>query len=160
MGISSNNQAARRTAKTLPSARAGAPAILLVDDNPMDVDLAMRAFERSGMSNPIDVARDGEEALAWIPRWESGAPRPAVVFLDINLPKVDGLEVVRRLKARPALRAIPVVMLSNSIARADIETAFQNGANSYVVKSADFDEFLGVVAQIQAYWTGLNRSVE
>ena len=71
--------------------------ILLVEDNPMDVDLTLRAFKRRRVTNPIEVARDGEEALAWIARWEAGAPWPAVILLDLKLPKVDGLDVLRAL---------------------------------------------------------------
>lgn len=138
----------------------GARPILLVDDNPMDVDLTLRAFKRSKLLNPIQVARDGEEALAWIARWEAGEPRPAVILLDINMPKVGGLEVVRRLKSHPVLRVIPVVMLTTSAAGKDVEAAYLHGANSYIVKPVDFDEFSKVAAQIQLYWTVLNRLPE
>jgi hypothetical protein len=138
---------------------AGRP-ILLVDDNPMDVDLTLRALKRAGLANPVQVARDGAEALEWIPRWEAGEPRPLVILLDINMPKVGGLEVVRRLKAHPVLRVIPVVMLTTSSVNADVETAYLNGANSYIVKSMDFDKFSGLAAQIQTYWTVLNQLPE
>jgi hypothetical protein len=134
--------------------------ILLVDDNPMDVDLTLRALKRAGLANPVQVARDGEEALAWIPRWEAGEPRPLVILLDINMPKVSGLEVVRRLKLHPVLRVIPVVMLTTSSVNADVETAYLNGANSYLVKPVDFDKFTEFAAQIQTYWTVLNRLPE
>ena len=134
--------------------------ILLVDDNPMDVDLTLRALKRAGLANPVQVARDGEEALAWIPRWEAGEPRPLVILLDINMPKVSGLEVVRRLKLHPVLRVIPVVMLTTSSVNADVETAYLNGANSYLVKPVDFDKFTEFAAQIQMYWTVLNRLPE
>jgi hypothetical protein len=135
----------------------GTRPILLVDDNPMDVDLTLRAFKRSKLVNPVLVARDGEEALAWIPRWEAGEPRPVVILLDINMPKVSGLEVVRQLKSHPVLRIIPVVMLTTSAVGKDVETACLHGANSYIVKPVDFDEFSAVAAQIQLYWTVLNR---
>jgi len=134
--------------------------ILLVDDNPMDVDLTLRAFKRSGLVNPILVARDGAEALAWIPRWEAGEPQPVLILLDINMPKVGGLEVLRQLKSHPRLRVIPVVMLTTSSVSTDVEAACLNGANSYLVKPVDFDKFCGLAAQIQTYWTVLNQLPE
>jgi hypothetical protein len=97
--------------------------ILLVDDNPMDVDVTVLAFKQSNLVNPIQVARDGEEALALIPRWEDGEPKPVFILLDSNMPKVSGLEVLQALKAHPALRAIPVVMLTTSSANRDVHAA-------------------------------------
>jgi hypothetical protein len=138
----------------------GTRPILLVDDNPMDVDLTLRAFKRSTLGNPIQVARDGEEALAWIPRWEAGEPRPVVILLDINMPKVGGLEVLRQFKSHPVLRVTPVVMLTTSAVAKDVETAYLHGANSYIVKPVDFDKFSAVAAQIQLYWGVLNRLPE
>ena len=134
--------------------------ILLVDDNPMDVDLTLHALKRGKVLCPIEVARDGEEALAWIPRWEAGAPRPLVVLLDINMPKIGGLEVLRQLKSHPRLRTIPVVMLTTSAVREDIDAAYAYGANSYIVKPVDFDKFNEVAAQIELYWAVLNLSPE
>ncbi len=131
--------------------------ILLVDDNPMDVDLTLLAFKRNELVNPIQVARDGEEALAWIPRWEAGEPRPAVILLDVNMPKVGGLEVLRRLKAHPVLRVIPVVMLTTSAVGRDVEAAYLHGANSYIIKPVDFDKFTKMAAQIVLYWAALNE---
>lgn len=132
-------------------------SILLVDDNPMDVDLTLRAFKRRKLANPIEVARDGEEALAWIPRWEAGEPRPVVILLDINMPRVGGLEVLRQLKSHPVFRTIPVVMLSTSAVSQDVETAYRHGANSYIVKPVDFDQFMEVAAQIEEYWGVVNQ---
>lgn len=86
--------------------------ILLIEDNPMDADLTIRAFKSRKVTNPIEISRAGEEALAWIPRWEAGEPQPVVILLDLKLPKTDGLEVLRQLKAHPALRTIPVVVLT------------------------------------------------
>ena len=131
--------------------------ILLVEDNPMDVDLTLRAFEQCKLANPIEVARDGEEALAWIPRWEAGEPRPMVILLDVNMPKVGGLEVLRKLKSHPVLRTIPVVMLTTSSVSQDVQTAYEYGANSYIVKPVDFDKFMEVAAQIELYWAVLNQ---
>jgi CheY-like chemotaxis protein len=133
------------------------PSILLVEDNPMDVDLTLRAFKRRRLNNPVEVARDGEEALAWLPRWEAGEPRPAVILLDLKLPRVDGLEVLRRLKAHEEFRRIPVVVLTTSAENQDVRSAYSIGANSYIVKPVDFDKFVDVAAQIELYWTVLNE---
>lgn len=135
------------------------PSILLVEDNPMDVDLALRAFRRRKLANRIEVVRDGEEALALMPKWESGEPLPAVILLDLKLPKVDGLEVLRRLKAHADFRRIPVVVLTTSGESADVRTAYELGVNSYIVKPVDFDKFVEVAAQIDLYWTVINRGV-
>ena len=131
--------------------------ILLVEDNPMDVDLTLRAFRRRHVSNPVLVARDGEEALAWLPRWEAGEPTPAVVLLDLKLPRVDGLEVLRQIKSHPSLRTIPVVVLTTSAEHADVQTAYQLGANSYIVKPVEFEKFMDVTSQIDLYWTLVNQ---
>ncbi len=132
--------------------------ILLVEDNPMDLDLALHAFQRRKLANPIEVARDGEEALAWIPRWEAGEPCPIVILMDINMPKIGGLEVLRQLKSHPVFRTIPVVMLTTSAVSQDVESAYQHGANSYIVKPVDFDKFIVVAEQIELYWAVLNVS--
>lgn len=132
------------------------PPVLLVEDNLTDVDLTLRALKRRNLANPIEVARDGEEALAWIERWEQGAPVPAVILLDINLPRVDGLNVLRAFKQREDLRRIPVVMLTSSSAHRDVKTAYQLGANSYIVKPVDFDKFIEVARQVELYWCVLN----
>ena len=131
-------------------------SILLVEDNPMDVDLTLRAFKRRRVTNTIHVARDGEEALAWLPRWEAGEPWPAVILLDLKLPRVDGLEVLRQLKSHPTLRAIPVVVLTTSAEHADVQTAYQLGANSYIVKPVEFEKFMDVSEKIDLYWTLVN----
>jgi CheY-like chemotaxis protein len=134
--------------------------ILLVDDNPMDVDLTLLAFKQGKLPNPIQVARDGEEALAWIPRWEAGEAKPVVILLDINMPKLGGLEVLQVLKSHPALRIIPVVMLTTSSVSQDLLTAYQCGANSYIIKPVDFDKFTDVAKQIELYWAVLNQIPE
>lgn len=131
--------------------------ILLVEDNPMDVDLTLRAFKRRRVTNPVEVARDGEEALAWIPRWEAGEPTPTVILLDLKLPRVDGLEVLRQLKSHPTLRVIPVVVLTTSAEHGDVSTAYQLGANSYIVKPVEFEKFMDVSEKIDVYWTVVNQ---
>src|SRR5271169_5133491 len=99
--------------------------ILLVEDNPMDVDLTIRAFKRNHVTNPIEVARDGDEALGWISRWDGGERIPAVILLDLQLPKVGGLEVLRQLKAHPKYRSLPVVVLTTSSEDRDIQKAYE-----------------------------------
>ena len=130
--------------------------ILLVEDNPMDVDLTKRAFARHKLANPIEVARDGEEALAHLTRWEAGEPLPVVVLLDLKLPKVDGLDVLRRIKAHPQFRMLPVVILTTSAEDHDVQTAYELGANSYIVKPVDFEKFMEVATHIEMYWLALN----
>lgn len=134
-----------------------APAIMLVEDNPADVDLTLRAFARRRLVNPVVVARDGEEALEWIPRWLAGEDKPAVILLDLNMPRVDGLTVLKELKSKPELRKIPIVILTTSKEDRDISTAYDLGANSYIVKPVSFDNFMEVAQQIQLYWCVLNE---
>jgi CheY-like chemotaxis protein len=131
--------------------------ILLVEDNPMDLDLTRRAFARRKLANPLDVARDGQEVLDRIPRWEAGEPLPLVILLDLKLPRVDGLEVLRRLRTHPVTRDLPVVVLTSSSEDRDIETAYRLHANSYIVKPVNFDAFMEVAAQIELYWCLLNQ---
>jgi CheY-like chemotaxis protein len=136
------------------------PPLLLVEDNPLDVDLTLRAFRRRKLANPVLIARDGEEALAWIPRWESGEIQPAVILLDLNLPRIDGLTVLRTLKAHAVLRRIPVVVLTTSKEDRDIHAAYDLGANSYIVKPVDFNNFMDVAQQIELYWCVFNERPE
>jgi hypothetical protein len=126
--------------------------ILLVEDNPLDIDLTKRAFKKRHFLNPLSIARDGEEALACIERWEQGDPIPLLILLDLKLPKVDGLEVLRQIKAHATFHVIPVVVLTSSSEDKDIETAYEYGANSYIVKPVDFDKFLQVATDIEIYW--------
>lgn len=131
--------------------------ILLIEDNPLDVDLTLRAFKRCKLANPVLVARDGEEALAWIPRWEAGELLPVVILLDLRLPKIDGLTVLQAFKTHPMLRRIPVVVLTTSKEDRDIQAAYDQGANSYIVKPVDFDNFMNMARQIELYWCVLNE---
>ncbi|EPR44516.1 response regulator receiver and unknown domain protein [Desulfovibrio sp. X2] len=130
--------------------------ILLVEDNPMDVDLTKRAFARRNLSNPLQIARDGEEALGFVERWEDGEAQPVVILLDLKLPKVDGLEVLRRIKAHEKYRNIPVVVLTTSADDRDVNEAYRLGVNSYIVKPVDFQKFMEVAGQIEIYWCVLN----
>ena len=133
------------------------PPILLVEDNPMDLDLTLRAFSKKKFSNTIHIARDGEEALSYIPRWEAGEPVPAVILLDINLPKVNGLEVLQKLKEHPVFRRIPVVVLTSSRENSDLGTAYDLGVNSYIEKPVSFNKFIEVAEHIELYWCLLNE---
>jgi CheY-like chemotaxis protein len=136
---------------------AALPPILLVEDNPMDLDLTLRAFNKKKFSNTIQIARDGEEALAFFPRWEAGEPVPAVILLDINLPKVNGLEVLQKLKEHPVFRRIPVVVLTSSRENSDLNTAYDLGVNSYIEKPVSFSKFIEVAEHIELYWCLLNE---
>ena len=133
------------------------PPILLVEDNPMDLDLTLRAFSKKKFSNQVHIARNGEEALAFIPRWEAGEALPAVILLDINLPKINGLEVLRQLKAHERFRRIPVVVLTSSREDKDLKTAYDLGVNSYIEKPVSFNKFMEVAEQIELYWCVLNE---
>ena len=131
--------------------------ILIVEDNPVDLDLTLRAFALRKLTNTILVARDGEEALSYIPKWEKGEPLPVVILLDLKLPKVNGLEVLQAIKSHPVLKAIPVVILTTSAESNDVKTAYELGANSYIVKPVDFDKFIEVAKNIELYWNVLNK---
>lgn len=139
------------------NASVSVPPILLVEDNPMDLDLTLRAFSKKKFSNQVHVARDGEEALAFIQRWEAGEAVPAVILLDINLPKINGLEVLRQLKAHERFRRIPVVILTSSREDKDLNTAYDLGVNSYIEKPVSFNKFMEVAEQIELYWCVLNE---
>lgn len=130
--------------------------ILLVEDNPMDVELTQRAFGRMRDTHPLVVARDGDEALAWLPRWESGEPRPLLMLLDINMPRINGLELLKSLRANPVSSMLPIVVLTTSAVSADIRAAYECGANSYIVKPVDFDRFCEIAASIVQYWSHIN----
>ena len=134
--------------------------ILLVEDNPVDLDLTLRAFKSRKLTNPIEIARDGEEAISFIEKWKNGDPVPVVILLDLNLPKVNGLEVLETIKKHPDFRTIPVVVLTTSSESRDVKASYQLGANSYIVKPVDFDKFMEVAKQIELYWSVLNRPFE
>ena len=131
--------------------------ILLVEDNPVDLDLTLRAFARRNLANPVHVARDGQEALDWIPRWETGEPLPLVILLDVKLPRVNGLEVLRHLRENPVSQYIPVVMLTSSSEERDVRMAYQHHANSYIVKPVSFDSLMEVATRIELYWCLTNH---
>jgi len=132
--------------------------ILIVEDRPVDLDLTKRAFAKRRLLNPIEVARDGEEALAYIERWEKGEPTPVFIMLDLRLPKVDGLEVLRRIKNHPTYSSIPVIVLTTSAEDTDIQEAYRLGCNSYIVKPVEFNKFMEVALQVEVYWGAINRA--
>lgn len=132
--------------------------ILLVDDNPDDVTFTLRAFKKNNFSNEIVVAADGEQALQ-ILLPESAAPafQPALVLLDIKLPKINGLEVLRCVRADPRTQSLPVVMLTTSSEDADIASSYQLGANSFVRKPVVFSEFVSAAKMLGMYWLLINQ---
>ena len=135
--------------------------ILLVEDNPNDVMLALHAFKKHKLSNHVHVVRDGAEALEFLFCAGAYADRPPdnpkAVLLDLKLPKVDGLEVLRRLKADPRTQRIPVVMLTSSREDQDIKKCYELGVNSYIVKPVDFEQFVEATYQLGLYWLLLNE---
>lgn len=137
--------------------------ILLVEDSPLDLELAQRALRRANLSDRIQVARDGAEALDYIFCEGAHSARqieqiPKVILLDVKLPKVDGLEVLRRLKGDARSRGIPVVMLTTSREQSDIVESYAGGANSYIVKPVNFESFVEAVQALGRYWLMLNQS--
>ena len=135
--------------------------ILLVEDNPNDVELTLHALERQKVTNRIEVVRDGAEALEFIFCTGAYADRsienhPRLILLDLGLPKVDGLEVLRRIKKDQRTRDIPVVVLSSSREGPDIARAYELGVNSYIIKPVDFEQFSESVRQLGLYWLLLN----
>ena len=132
--------------------------ILMVEDRAADLDLTKRAFARRHLLNPIQVARNGEEALAYIDRWEAGEPLPVFILLDLKLPKVSGLEVLRKLKKHPKFHTIPVIVLTTSTEDQDIQEAYALGCNSYILKPVEFNNFMEVASHIEVYWCALNTA--
>jgi CheY-like chemotaxis protein len=140
---------------------AGLKSILLAEDNPRDVELTLTALSENNLANEVVVARDGEEALDYLfrrGRFASRAPgNPAVVLLDLKMPRVDGLEVLRRIKADESLKSLPVVMLTSSREERDLVESYRLGINAYVVKPVGFEQFVDAVRQIGVFWALLNE---
>jgi two-component system response regulator len=133
--------------------------ILLVEDNPDDVMFTLRAFKQSNLVNEIVVAVDGEQALKiLLPERDERTVQPALVLLDLKLPKIDGLEVLRRIRADPRTESLPVVVLTTSSEEADIVRSYQLGANSFVRKPVVFSEFLHATSVLGSYWLLLNQT--
>jgi two-component system response regulator len=136
--------------------------ILLVEDNPSDVELALYALKKNNLANRVHVARDGAEALEFL--FCAGAhtnrpnTNPKVILLDLKLPKVDGLEVLRQIKADPHTQTIPVVVLTSSREERDVVESYKLGVNSYIAKPVDFEQFTKAVKHLGFYWLLLNQS--
>lgn len=136
--------------------------ILLVEDNPSDVKLAMHAFQKNNLANHVKVLRDGAEALEYVfctDRYvdRKGHGQPKVILLDLKLPLVDGLEVLRRIKSDPDTKAIPVVVMTSSTEDRDMVDSYQLGVNGYVQKPLDFEQFISAVRQIGLFWLLVNK---
>lgn len=136
--------------------------ILLIEDNPDDVELTMHAFARHGIDGVVTVALDGEEAIDFLRRRGRFADRaqgrePRMILLDIKMPLVNGLEFLREVKADALMRRIPVIALTSSRDERDVDTAYELGVNSYVTKPASFEEFVGLVELLKRYWLEVNE---
>ena len=136
--------------------------ILLVEDNPDDEALTLRALSRNNISNQVVVVRDGQEAVDWLEGTgpygdRNPADIPALILLDLKLPKIDGLDVLRRLRGNPRTALVPVVILTSSKEDRDRASGYQSGANSYVQKPVDFTAFVDAVRQLGMYWLMLNE---
>ena len=129
--------------------------ILLVEDNPNDAEPTQRALRKSEIGARLIIARDGAEALEYL---FSDRPKPKVIFLDLKLPKIDGIEVLRRLREDERTRGIPVIVLTSSQEERDISECYRLGVNSYVVKPVEFDKFYRAVGDLGTYWLVLNKS--
>ena len=135
--------------------------ILLVEDNPDDVELTLHALKKNNIVNPVKIARDGQEALDYLfysGKYEAaGHDLPNVILLDLKLPKVDGIEVLRRVKSDRKAKLIPVVILTSSKEESDLLKSYDLGVNSYIRKPVDFDQFVETVRQIGFYWMLINE---
>lgn len=139
--------------------------ILLVEDNPDDITLTLRAFLQANLANSVHVARDGVEALEYLYGTATNSGEkipvcPKLILLDLKLPRLDGHEVLRRIKGDPRTCAIPVVMLTSSREQRDVEMNYQSGVNSYIVKPVDFEQFTDAIRDIGKYWLVINHQAE
>lgn len=132
--------------------------IVLIEDNPVDLDLTIRAFKKRKLDNPIKIGRDGEEAIALFEQWPLDEPLPVLILLDINLPKYSGFEVLQKIKSQQRFLSVPVVILTASAVDKDMKRAYELGANSYIVKPIDFDKFMHVAEEIEVYWILHNKT--
>ena len=141
--------------------RTDVPAILLAEDNPNDVELTLEALGRHNLANRVAVTHDGVEALEYLRREGAFSERepgdPAVVLLDIKMPRKDGLEVLREIRGDPALRRLPVVILTSSREEQDLVASYDLGVNAYVVKPVDFPDFIDAVTELGVFWALINE---
>jgi CheY-like chemotaxis protein len=128
--------------------------ILLVEDNAGDIRLTLEAFQEAKLPSHVSVVRDGEEALAFLRKQGpyAGAPRPEFILLDLNMPRKDGREVLREVKTDPDLKTIPIIVLTTSVAPADVAKSYDLHANCYIQKPADYDDFLELIRQLDSLW--------
>lgn len=135
--------------------------ILLAEDNPMDVELTLEALEEHNLANQVIVLKDGVEVVEYLEtrgRFTNRSPEsPAVLLLDIKMPRMDGIEVLRYIRTRPELNYLPIVMLTSSREEPDLNTCYELGVNAYVVKPVDFAEFVDAVRQIGVFWGLINE---
>jgi two-component system, response regulator len=130
--------------------------ILLVEDNPADVTLTLRAFKKSNILNEVVIAQDGVEAVD-ILLGKPDAPLPQIILLDLKLPRMDGLQVLQRIRASERTQLLPVIILTSSAEEADVISGYSLGANSYIRKPVDFEQFVEAVRQLGLYWLVLNE---
>ncbi|SAK94555.1 response regulator protein [Caballeronia hypogeia] len=135
--------------------------ILLVEDNPNDLELTLVALDKSQLANEVIVARDGQEAIDYLTgegEWKERAPgNPAVILLDLKLPKIDGLEVLDMIRSNATLKSVPVVMLTSSREEQDLIRSYELGVNAYVVKPVEFAEFVDAIGDLGVFWAVLNE---
>jgi len=141
--------------------RTDVPAILLAEDNPNDVELTIEALDRHNLANSVTVAHDGVEAMEYLRREGAFSERepgdPAVLLLDIKMPRMDGLEVLREIRGDAALKRLPVVILTSSREEQDLIASYDLGVNAYVVKPVDFPSFIDAVSQLGVFWALINE---
>jgi len=136
--------------------------ILLVEDDPNDVLLIQRAFQKAGLRNALKVVRDGEQAIEYLSgkgnySQRDRYPLPFLVLLDLKMPGTDGFEVLEWVRSEPTLKRLLVVVLTSSNLQADVDRAYETGANSYLVKPVEFDQMVNMIKRFEAYWTEINR---
>jgi two-component system, response regulator len=137
-------------------------SILLIEDNTDDIELTLRAFKKNNLKNEIIVLKDGEQALEYINGTGKFSNRdtdkqPAIILLDLKLPKIDGIEVLKNIKANPKMKIVPVIILTSSLEEKDIMNGYSFGANSYIRKPVDFNQFIETVQHMGLYWLLLNE---
>ena len=135
--------------------------VLLVEDNPDDEELTLRALKRANLTNPVDVARDGQAALDYLfgSSQQAAKPIPVLIVLDLKLPRINGLDILKRIRGGERTRRLPVVILTSSNEQGDVFNGYELGANSYVCKPVQFDDFTSAVAQLGVYWLMINEPV-
>jgi two-component system response regulator len=140
---------------------ADSPRVLLVEDNPDDEELTLRALKRANLTNPVDVARDGQAALDYLfgSSQQAAKPIPVLIVLDLKLPRINGLDILKRIRGGDRTRRLPVVILTSSNEQGDVFNGYELGANSYVCKPVQFDDFTSAVAQLGVYWLMINEPV-